>query len=381
MDNLSLTINRLIKRFFIYSIIFAILTLVIPSIVISFHSDPKPGPKPMKTVASSTIKPMESLKQSQMPQSLNLSNGITFGWVTGQDSQLNQFNNLKVVSPLLATIGGTNDINYSPSLSDFNNIKKNGKKIWGRVAMNNQTSAETHQFLNDSKQTSTVIQGLVKAAHDQQLDGINMDIENINPGDRSAFTTFIISLSKQLKKDNVTLSVDIQPDQSNSQQDLANFHRLLGQYCDYVIFMGYDQHWASDSQPGPVTSLQWLNTNISQFIKTGIPPQKLLLALPSYTRIWEVNQNGQAITSRALSNTYVDSLIKKDHLTTKWDPNLATYYTSYTQQGKKYEIWLTNKQSLKTYLTLVNKYHLAGYGFWQLNTMTPSDWNQIAEAI
>jgi spore germination protein YaaH len=256
-------------------------------------------------------------------------------------------------------------------------IHNEGKKVWGRVALDSQSDASTHQFLANPNGYQQVIQSITTDAVQNHLDGLNLDIEQIQSTDYIPFTHFIKTLSEGSQQHHLALSIDLQPESMDNPSNLYSFNHQIGKYGDYVIFMGYDEHWSTDQTPGPVTSLRWLENNINQMIQTGIPSQKLLLGLPSYSRIWKVDQNGETLSSVALANEYVNNLMQEEHNHETWDSQQADYYTSYHKYGNTYEVWLTNNRSLEDYLDLITKYHLGGMGFWNLDMMSATDWDQL----
>lgn len=370
MNNLPVLADRLAKLFLIYSIFIAAIVIGIPSAIVLLHShsgrDVVSTAQPMNVIR-------HTAKVNQAPPPLHT---LSFGWVTGNYSNVTGYNNLQVVSPLFATVSTLNPVKIETTPSLILKLHDEGKKVWGRVTMDEQTAAATQQFLGNPGKMEQTVQEIRDNAEKNHLDGINLDIENLTAEDRTAFTGFMMGLSNALKPNHITLSVDLQPEQG-TPDSISSFNKMMGKYCDYIIFMGYDEHWATDPTPGPVTSLQWLRNNVQQFIKTGIPAQKLLLGLPSYTRIWQVNANGGTVLSQAVSSEDLNNLVLKEHRSEQWDPNTGAYYISYLAGGKQYEAWLTNTRSLQTYLQLIHDYRLAGYGFWNLNLMSPNDWNKL----
>jgi spore germination protein YaaH len=372
VDSLSLFIEHFIKRLLFFSLFIATIVVGIPALVVLSQ------PHHFKNSFDFSTQPVSSVKQINKTNSSDTpSNLISLGWLVGDNSQLTNYNDLKIVSPLFATIGATDQIQLNNSPSSISKLQAEGKKVWGRVTLDSQSDASTHHFFESPSGMNQVIQEITADAQQNHLDGLNLDIEQIPSTHQYAFSQFIKKLSKATQQEHLTLSIDLQPESNDNSASLSSFNQQLGKYSDYIIFMGYDEHWSTDSTPGPVTSLQWLEDNIKQFIQTGIPSQKLLLGLPSYSRIWQVNQNGKTISSRALSNEYVNTLMHENHFPETWEPKQADYYCTYYENGNSYKVWLTNNRSLEVYLNLAAKYHIGGIGFWNLNMMSSEDWNQL----
>ncbi|WP_332236730.1 glycosyl hydrolase family 18 protein [Sporolactobacillus sp. KGMB 08714] len=382
MNNLPVLADRLAKLFLIYSLFIAAIVIGIPSAIVLFHSDSAdPGKnivdtsleKNVANPAKSESTAKRTTKSSPTPAPLHT---LSFGWVTGNYSNLANYNNLQIVSPLFASIGASSPLKVETASPLISKMHGEGKKVWGRVTMEAQTSAATRQFLENPGRINQTAQEIGSNAVKSRMDGINVDIENIGANDRKAFMSFIVALSNALKPNHILLSVDLQPE-TGGVQNISSFNQVLNQYSDYVVFMGYDEHWATDPTPGPVTSLQWLKNNVQQFIKTGISAQKLLLGLPSYTRVWQVDANGATIQSQAVSSEDFNNLMLKEHHSGQWNSTTGTSYVSYSVGGKQYKAWLMNDQSLQSYLQLIQDYHLAGYGFWNLNLMSANNWNKL----
>lgn len=316
-----------------------------------------------------------SQKQSGTQKSL-----LTIGWVTGNGASvknLANYQNLKIVSPALATIDNHYDlqVNSDPSLTNI--ISEQGKNVWARLLIQSDSNANVHSFLADQSKTKEVIRKLNDAAQANHWYGINVDIENVNREDRQAFSQFMKDLAVQLDKGKILLSIDLPPDPAGMNTNAPFDHELLGKYCDYIIFMGYDQHWSTDPVPGPVTSLSWLKENLQEYIRTGIPPEKLILGLPAYTRVWELDQQGHVVKNPAMPVQSIENALEQNHRTLTWNPRLGEYYTAYTVDNIQYKIWLPTEKSYVLYLGLVSQFHLAGTAVWNLNQIQSDYWNKI----
>ncbi len=381
MDNLSSYIQRFFRRMVIFIILIAIAVIGIPTLIIFIqHPNSMNGSWALKTADPSHLA-NRSKPTTKNPSEIAPSKLVTLGWMVGNNHQLASYDKLKIVSPLFATINSSYNLHLNCSPTFISSLQKEGKKVWGRVTLGNQSDTSTHQFLKNSKVWKQVIREIKTRAQQNHLDGLNLDIEQIPLNDRKAFSQFVMSLSKSIIPNHITLSIDIQPEPLDRSSTLIPFNRQLSKYSDYIVFMGYDQHWSTDSSPGPVTSLNWLEGNVKHLIETGVSPQKLIIGLPSYTRIWEVDQSGNTITSMALANQYVSKLLKQTNRPETWDPKQATYDVTYNKNGKRYKVWLTNDRSLQIYFDLVEKYRMAGVGIWNLDMMSSKEWNQLINQI
>lgn len=79
----------------------------------------------------------------------------------------------------------------------------------------------------------------------------------------------------------------------NSFYDL----REQGIVADYVIMMGYDEHFAG-GEAGSVSSINYVKNGIAGMLE-NVPREKLIGGVPFYTRLWTEAGDG-TITSKAM---------------------------------------------------------------------------------
>lgn len=389
LNDLLLLTDRFVKGIAVYFLLLFLMIIVIPLLVVLNHQGLASIMQPNVALPETTLlmnEPAGSDSNSQSGRG-NLSplrfgsKPLTFGWLNGTSGQVGSYNKLSVVSPLAAVLSANHPLNVVLSQHEVTALHHNNVKVWGRVALGSQTATGTHDYLTNIRRINQDIKRLAVMVQQDQLDGINIDIESISNADQPVFLHFIELLSVELHKNSQrpVLSIDSQS-QINLPQSLGvAINRALAKYSDYIIFMGYDQHWAADPAPGPVTSLNWLRKNLVRFETTGLPPAKLLLGLPSYTRIWKVNAQKQTITSRAVANEYINTILTQKKMPEQWQSDIGAYFSAFNDQGNPYEVWSLDTRSVQGLLKLAQQYRLAGFGFWSLNMMSSKQWNTLAK--
>jgi len=136
---------------------------------------------------------------------------------------------------------------------------------------------------------------LANSVNTYNLDGVNIDLENLTYEDRNQLTIFASILRNKLAPQGKTVSIAVgavdKPTNSGwkSAYDLKN----LGNVVDFIIIMAYDQHWRT-SGPGPIASLPWVTQQLD-YMLTQIPKEKTVLGVPFYGRVWTNGQNGGGI--------------------------------------------------------------------------------------
>lgn len=276
---------------------------------------------------------------------------------------------------IVANVGqaGQNYINWAHS---------NGYKVWPWVA-NEATNKEEKDFtssiLNDYKSREKLINSILAAVEMYNLDGINLDFENMYESDKDAYTRLVIELAPRLKELGKVLSVDVTAPDGSPDWSLCFNRNVIGDVADYIIFMAYDQHNNSSSEAGTVAGYDWVEANIKKFLgQEGVKPEKIILAMPFYTRVWNVTDGG--LSSSAVDMKSQATLIPADAKIT-WDDSLKQNLAEYEKNGKSYKVWMEDEQSLKYKLELVKKYNLAGGAFWRKGQEIDSVWTLIKENL
>lgn len=276
---------------------------------------------------------------------------------------------------IVANVGqaGQNYINWAHS---------NGYKVWPWIA-NEATNKEEKDFtssiLNDYKSRERLINSILAAVEMYNLDGINLDFENMYEADKDAYTRLVIELAPRLKELGKVLSVDVTAPDGSPDWSLCFNRNVIGDVADYIIFMAYDQHNNSSSEAGTVAGCDWVEANIKKFLgQEGVKPEKIILAMPFYTRVWNVTNGG--LSSSAVDMKSQATLIPADAKIT-WDDSLKQNLAEYEKNGKSYKVWMEDEQSLKYKLELVKKYNLAGGAFWRKGQEIDSVWTLIKENL
>lgn len=276
---------------------------------------------------------------------------------------------------IVANVGqaGQNYINWAHS---------NGYRVWPWVANETTNKADkdlTSEILNDYKLREKLINSIVSAVEMYNLDGINLDFENMYESDKDAYSRLVIELAPRLKELGKVLSVDVTAPDGSPDWSLCFNRNVIGDVADYVIFMAYDQHNQSSTEAGTVAGCDWVEANINKFLgQEGVKPEKIILAMPFYTRVWNVTDGG--LSSSAVDMKSQSTLIPDDAKIT-WDDSLKQNLAEYEKNGRTYKVWMEDAKSLKCKLDLVKKYNLAGGAFWRKDQETSDVWKVINENL
>lgn len=254
---------------------------------------------------------------------------------------------------------------------------KYGLKVWGVLDDFNYEN-ETGENIDDTKIFSNrkirsrLIDGLIGKATEFGLDGINLDIEKLSSDGGEAFGQFLRELSVECRKNNISLSMDdYMPNDSNRYYHLD----VQGQVMDYVILMGYDEHWHGSKNPGSVASIGFISDGITRALK-DVPADKLINALPFYTILWKVD--GSSVEDEYLTLVNQPGFIARIGKDPIWDENTCQNYLEWTEGTKTYKIWFEDLDSISVKLNVMSAKELAGVAAWRLGYGTQEVWTLLA---
>ncbi len=285
--------------------------------------------------------------------------------------------NIDVISPtwfyLNDNKGGIASIASSNYVSTCHSA---GVQVWGLVSNLEAEGIDTTAVLNTTSSRDTLVNNLIAQAITYGLDGINVDIEQLAGEASDGYIQFIKELSIKCEKNDIILSVDNYVPTASS----AGYNRAeQAKYADYVIIMGYDEHYGGSEEAGSVASIGWVDQGVSDTLNE-VPAEQVILGMPFYCRVWEINADG-AVSSKAYGLSAIQSYLNTNGVSTTWDDKAGQYYGEYTKGDTTVKIWVEDEQSIEEKLKVMDKYGLAGGAFWKKGFDNSAVWNVIAKYL
>ena len=156
---------------------------------------------------------------------------------------------------------------------------------------------------------------------------------------------------------------------------------VIGDVADYIIFMAYDEYGESSTKSGTTAGYDWVELGIKKFLETEeVEPEKLVLAVPLYTRLWTEDSTGKVIKKSVVSMKDIDKTIPSD-VERKWDDKLKQYYVEYNDGNNLKKMWIEDIKSLKEKVSLITNYKLGGVASWEKGMETDEVWELFKEAL
>ncbi len=301
-----------------------------------------------------------------------------------QIEYVNQTNNaLDVVSPSYFDIreDGSLKLNYlSPYF--IKTMHDKGIKVvpflsnhWNRTAGINA--------LKNVELLSTQIAEYVK---EYDLDGVNVDIENVTHEQRDQYTKLVRLLREKIPADKeISVAVAANPNNWQTGWHGSYDYTALAQYADHLLVMAYDEHYEG-GDAGSVAGIDFVENSI-KYALSKTSSDKIVIGIPFYGRVWSLDSN--RIVGKGVSSKTIQQILKNCESTVTYDEKSQSVKAEFTvtkQSGNftvggdfvlepgKYVVWYEDDRSYQSKLSLINKYNLKGAGAWSLGQEDISVW-------
>lgn len=248
-----------------------------------------------------------------------------------------------------------------------------GKQVWALFGADQPTLLT--QALTSATNRAALVTQIVQMSSASQVDGANIDFEDVPANLESDLTMFMQELTTALHAKGMQSSIDVTVPSAGSYSAAYNYG-ALGQTVNDVFLMTYDESWSGDTTPGPVTSLSWVQGNVTTLLQDGVPANRLVLGIPLYTRAWQTNNTSQ---SQSIPLSTMESMIASGQaVQSTMDATTDQSVDVYTDSsGIQWEFWQDGPNMLNTIGSLAVQDQLAGIGYWQLGDETASEWTTI----
>ncbi len=131
------------------------------------------------------------------------------------------------------------------------------------------------------------IEAIMQVVRSPQIDGIDIDYENLPPSARQAFSDFITLLAFHVHNEGKILSVTVPAKVRENDMPSVNGYAdfvALGQVADYLRVMAYEYH-TKNGPPAPNAPIWWVRQVVS-YTTSVVPNEKVILGIHLYGYDW-----------------------------------------------------------------------------------------------
>lgn len=317
--------------------------------------------------------------------SIAMDGKVSLGWHAiggaGGNSTLNEMvsgtKGMNVIAPTWFSLSDEEGNFRSYASKDYvDSAHAMGLQVWGVLDdfnYNNETGANlsVYNVLSSTTKRQRLAQSITDTALSLGLDGINLDFERLGSDSGIHFVQFLRELSVLCRSNDLVLSVD-----NYVPFNFNDYYRLdiQGQVADYVIIMGYDEHWHGSGDPGSVASIDYVSDGLDRTLEE-VPAEKVVNALPFYTILWKIE--GAEVTDEYLILRNTADFMSRMNVETTWQESTCQNYAEWTSGEVTYKIWLEDADSISVKLNVMSTKGIGGVAVWRLGYGTSEVWELI----
>lgn len=294
------------------------------------------------------------------------------------DNMLAESRGINVIAPTwFSLVDNEGNFRSFASQDYVDKAHRAGVQVWGvldnfNYELETSEPVSSYEVLSSTPKRQRLAQNIVETAASLGLDGINIDFEGITVDCGEHYIQFLRELSVLCRREKLILSTDNpEPFQFNSHYRLDT----QGKIVDYVIIMGYDEHWSGSGDPGSVASISYVSNGLDRALEQ-VPAEKLVNALPFYTILWKTE--GTRVTDQYITLANIEDFVSHLSQSPVWDETTCQNYAEWQNGNARYQIWIEDEESIKVKLNVMNSKGIGGVAVWRIGYGTPEAWALVS---
>ncbi len=232
-----------------------------------------------------------------------------------------------------------------------------------------------HVILNDTVKRNSIIKQLADTLSYYNLQGINIDFEELKEKTNEPLTRFQKQLYNKLHSLGMTVTMDVAV--KNDDYD----YEQLSKYNDYIILMAYDQ-FSNTTKPGPISAQKWVEEALD-WTAAKIESEKIILGISGYGYDWAINEEGKVEEVNDITYNDAINTAKALNILPDYDNDTYNLHYTYTEEKKekdgsinklKHEVWFTDAATSFNILRFSDEYATAGTALWRMGSEDARVW-------
>ncbi|SMF65771.1 glycosyl hydrolase family 18 protein [Paenibacillus barengoltzii] len=326
---------------------------------------------------------LSAAKQKWQSKTVNMTWEAVYQ-VAPKPSSIGKLPGINVASPTwFSMVDGKGNVKSKADPAYVKWAHGQGMQVWG--LFNNSFDPDlTSEALASFENRLTTILQMLHYAKLYDLDGINIDYENVYTKDGENLTQFMRELRPLAEEQGLIVSIDVTPKSNSEMWSAFLDRRALAEVVDYLVLMAYDEHWAASPVAGSVASLPWVRSSVRRILEEDdVPPSKLILGIPLYTRVWtETVKDGKTeVSSKAIGMDKAQQIIAEKKLKPRFSEETEQNYVEYKDKEGLHRIWLEDAESLKRRVEVAKSMKLAGIATWTRAFASDEAWETLREIV
>lgn len=228
-------------------------------------------------------------------------------------------------------------------------------------------------LLNSEFLQDVLIEKIIQNMKNKGYYALDIDFEYVPQNDKAAYAAFVEKITYNLNREGFLTLIALAPKTSSSQSGLlyeAHDYFALGRAANLALTMTYEWGYTY-GPPMAVAPINKVNEVLSYAV-TEIPPQKLLMGIPLYGYDWPIPYERGITKATSLSPQQAIIIAADNGVDILY--NEASQAPWFRYGNDTHEVWFEDARSIYAKLMLLERYSLAGIGYWNLARDFPQNW-------
>lgn len=227
------------------------------------------------------------------------------------------------------------------------------------------------ELLRDDVARRCLVDRLVTRLSALHADGLNLDVEELQPEDSEPLLDLLVDLRAALHSHALRLTVDV------PLHDPAFDDEFIGEVADAVFVMAYDEHYPL-SRPGAVASRDWFVDSIDE-VRARVPADRIVVVLGAYGYDWHIGsqQPAESVSFRAaMANARAAGANPRFELDQE---NVHFGYRD--EDGALHDVWVEDALATWNQMQALRERGLDRVGLWRLGTEDETLWSFLRAGV
>jgi spore germination protein len=232
-----------------------------------------------------------------------------------------------------------------------------------------------HTILSNPDLQDRLLTNILTTMRSKGYRGLNVDFENVSPGDRELYNQFLQRTVDRLHPEGFFVSSSLAPKTSGEQKGLlyeAHDYPAHGEILDFVVLMTYE--WGY--RLGPPQAISPVNQMraVINYAVSVIPRNKILMGFQLYARDWLIpHVQGQEAETFSMQEA-IRRAVRYGAVIQYQQRTESPFFRYTDERGRQHEVWFEDARSAQAKFNLVKEFNLRGISYWVLGYPFPQNW-------
>lgn len=220
-------------------------------------------------------------------------------------------------------------------------------------------------LLANPQARSALEENTLRYVTDNHDAGVCVDFEDVPDETQPHFKEFIAELASRFHNNGLKVLVALRA------ADPAYDYAYFSKQADQILLTDYGEHWLT-SEPGPVTSQHWFETNLTNVLKQ-VKPERIMLGIANYGYDWpdqKAHEPAQMISFQQAMLTAYESEAQIQFDSDSLNPN----FSYYDEHNHVHRVWFLDGITAYNELRVAERAGVRGTALWRLGTQDGSIW-------